>query len=100
MRLSERERTIIREAVEACFGPHASVSLFGSRLDDGARGGDVDLLVEVPEPLTPEEALFRKLRTVARIQKALEDRKIDLVVRVPGGPEPPILRWIQERVSV
>ena len=73
---------IIREAVESCFGPRASVSLFGSRGGDGARGGDVDLLVEVTEPLAPEEVLYRKLRTVARIQKALEDRKVDLVVSV------------------
>ena len=91
---------IIREAMESCFGPRASVSLFGSRGGDGARGGDVDLLVEVTEPLAPEEALYRKLRTVARIQKALEDRKVDLVVTVSRGSEPPILRWIQERARL
>ena len=53
------------------------LQLFGSAAVGQERpDSDVDLLVEVPEPLTPEEALFRKPRTVARIQKALEDRSL------------------------
>jgi len=46
LRLSEEERRAIRAACEEVFGPRATVRLFGSRVRDEARGGDLDLLVE------------------------------------------------------
>jgi len=46
MRLSDEERRVIRAACEEVFGPRATVRLFGSRVRDEARGGDLDLLVE------------------------------------------------------
>ena len=46
MRLSERERSVIKLAVSKNFGDTARVLLFGSRTNDDRRGGDIDLLVE------------------------------------------------------
>jgi hypothetical protein len=46
LRLSEQERAVIRGCVEEAFGPNAWVFLFGSRLDDSKRGGDIDLHIE------------------------------------------------------
>ncbi|NBB89859.1 MAG: nucleotidyltransferase domain-containing protein [Spirochaetes bacterium] len=77
MRLTEGERETIRNAVRRHFGEEATVVLFGSRADDAKRGGDVDLLVE--SPLTGAEAERAKIRTVADIQLALGDQKVDLV---------------------
>lgn len=45
MRLSDHDRQFIREAAADIFGQGTRVRLFGSRRDDQARGGDVDLLV-------------------------------------------------------
>lgn len=52
MRLSTAQARLIVQCVRQQFGADASVMLFGSRLDDAARGGDVDLLVESGAPPT------------------------------------------------
>lgn len=92
MRLTERERTAIKEAVERRFGPEARVKLFGSRVDDSRRGGDIDLYVETDLPA--QEANRAKLWTIADIQLAIGDQKIDLVVSPLTDPSDLIRREI------
>lgn len=47
MRLTTQQKTIIkRVALELCSAD-ASIFLFGSRLDDNKKGGDIDLLIQV-----------------------------------------------------
>ena len=45
MRLTPEARDIIRHSTQAVFGLDSQVKLFGSRVDDSQRGGDIDLLV-------------------------------------------------------
>ena len=51
MRLSQEQTQVITQAVTRIAGKSARVLVFGSRLDDNARGGDVDLLVETEEKI-------------------------------------------------
>jgi uncharacterized protein len=55
MRLSEYERTSIREAVKN-FIPDAKILLYGSRTDDSKRGGDIDILILTDRDLDYEDA--------------------------------------------
>lgn len=94
MRLSSRERATIHETVREAFGQEACVRLFGSRLDDSARGGDIDLHIEAPG--TPDELMDAELRLATRLQRALGERRIDLVVHPAGTAPRPIDRHALE----
>jgi predicted nucleotidyltransferase len=94
MRLSESEREKIRAVVRAAAGPAARVRLFGSRTDDRLRGGDIDLLVEVDEPVT--SAVRLEARIGARLQRELGDRRIDVLVAAPNVAEQPVHRVARE----
>lgn len=52
MRLTQEQIRRITQTVSRLAGGTAEVFLFGSRLDDRARGGDVDILIETDAPLT------------------------------------------------
>ncbi len=88
MRLSETERKAITSAVTRHFGREARVLLFGSRVDDHRRGGDIDLLVETSLP--ESRALHAKIGAITDIQLSIGDQKIDLVTCNPraSGAEP------------
>ena len=81
MRLTPHTRQVIKEAVLDLFGSNATVSVFGSRANDDARGGDIDLLVECSEPVT--DRLERSLALTARLQSRLGDQRIDVIVADP-----------------
>lgn len=82
MRLTEAQLTAIRNSATEVFGEHAGVWLFGSRVDDTRRGGDIDLLVS-PNLSDAAERLAAKLRFLARLERRLGERKIDVVVAAP-----------------
>ena len=48
MRLSSETRQIIKREAADLLGADCEVRLFGSRLDDDQRGGDIDLLIATP----------------------------------------------------
>ncbi len=52
--------------------------LFGSRLDDARRGGDIYLFI--PGDWPPEEFVPRRLRFCTELRRCLGDQKIDVVV--------------------
>lgn len=74
MRLSDAERAAIVGAVGA-RDPAAEVYLFGSRVDDNAKGGDIDILV-----LSEKINFSGKLDILVDLFKQLGDRKLDIVV--------------------
>jgi uncharacterized protein len=82
MRLSPEQVSVIRETIAREISPDARVWLFGSRTDDGRRGGDVDLYVETDSP-----PLMRTLQCKIDLEEAL-DLHVDLIVARSGEPRP------------
>ena len=78
MRLKDFEIKVIRNAVNKCFGSDAKILLFGSRVCEDKKGGDIDLLVESDQ--NPAESFRNKIRTLTEIQMKLGEQKIDLIV--------------------
>lgn len=74
MRLSEFERKVIKETIST-LDQNAKIILFGSRANDAARGGDLDLLV-ISEHLQPYQ--LGKIRW--QLWEQLGEQKIDLVL--------------------
>jgi len=87
MRLTAAQIKTIRQTVDQRLGTDASVWLFGSRLDDSKRGGDVDLYVESTRDDTFLSGLYCKIA----IEDGL-DLQVDLILKEPGK-EKPIYRW-------
>ncbi|HXP62642.1 MAG TPA: nucleotidyltransferase domain-containing protein [Dongiaceae bacterium] len=75
MRLGANEAKTICEQIRQC-DPAAEIYLFGSRADDSAKGGDIDLLV-VSDKLGFRDVL--KLRTA--ILDRIGWQQLDVVVR-------------------
>jgi predicted nucleotidyltransferase len=91
MRLTPHQRQTIEQTLRRHFGPGARILLFGSRTDDRARGGDIDLYVE-PDFGDPDRIVDAQLGALAELHQALGEQKIDLVVRRPGAELLPIHR--------
>lgn len=87
MRLSPQQLQTIRQLVHSRLGDDARLWLFGSRVDDQRRGGDVDLLAEPARPVS----LTQWLSCRSALADAL-DLKVDLLLRQPADPEQPIHR--------
>jgi hypothetical protein len=88
MRLSMQERSAIVEAARETWGDGVVVSLFGSRTDDRARGGDVDLLVDLPSAPPPQAWVAQRQGFVARLYRRLGERRIDVLPGHPAGGVP------------
>ncbi|MDP3332557.1 MAG: hypothetical protein Q8S55_11330 [Methylococcaceae bacterium] len=73
---------IIKATVQEVFGVDAQVKLFGSRTNDNARGGDIDLFVELPFCTTDIER--KTLQLTARLQLRIGDQPIDVLVIDPS----------------
>ena len=79
MRITDRHLSLIRQESLKCFGSNTRVWLFGSRVDDTQRGGDIDLYVE-PEIQDAATLVDARLSFMIEMHRLIGDQKIDLVL--------------------
>lgn len=79
---------MIRNTAQVVFGDIVRVTLFGSRVDDRAKGGDVDLMVEVPNII--DEPALLSATVASRISHAMNGRKVDVILKAPNLKTQPI----------
>ena len=82
MRLTSEQIAAIHEVTVQLAGSSARIWLFGSRVFDDARGGDVDLLLELDEAVADPAQLSTRL--AARISRAMDGRKVDVLIKAPN----------------
>jgi predicted nucleotidyltransferase len=85
MRLSTDQIQAICQAATTAFGQGTSVWLFGSRVDDAKRGGDIDLLVcpqvrSAEAAAGPQQTFMQKIKMLTLLERQLGERQIDIVV--------------------
>ena len=88
MRLTDEQMEAIRQSARQIGGELARVRVFGSRLDDSARGGDLDLMLELPEPVDNPALMAAQL--AARASRVLHGRKVDVLISAPNLMRLPI----------
>lgn len=81
MRITEFERQAIKNAVFS-IDPHAQVFLFGSRVSDEKKGGDIDLLV-LSSDIDREQ--IRKIKI--ELYDQIGEQKIDILL-APDTDDP------------
>ncbi len=88
MRLTETELHAIQVTIKKLVPWKSSkLFLYGSRIDDTQKGGDIDLLLELPEiPELSEYDEFRlNLKFLAEMEKSIGERKIDFIIVHPSS---------------
>jgi predicted nucleotidyltransferase len=90
MRLTAQQQATVRDTVAETFGSDSQVRLFGSRVDDTKRGGDIDLLVSTTQ--SDLSTLMRaEIALITKLQMRLGEQKIDVLLDYPSRKvRPPI----------
>ena len=75
MRLSTKEISIIKNKVKVIFG-ESLIYLFGSRIDDRKKGGDIDLYIIAKI----NENLFEKQRKLKVVLEDILYKPVDIII--------------------
>jgi predicted nucleotidyltransferase len=86
MRLTAEQIEAIQKLAVQVAGDAVCTPVFGSRLDDAARGSDLDLMIEPNDPVTNPALLAAQLS--AKISRTLHGRKVDVLIRSCCDPGP------------
>jgi predicted nucleotidyltransferase len=88
MRLTNNQILAIRQSIAQVAGDQSRVRVFGSRLDDTAHGGDLDLMVELMKPV--DNPALLAARVSVQVSRAMSGRKVDVLLSAPNLMRLPI----------
>jgi len=99
MRLSTRQITTIKQAVTSLLGSDGvRITLFGSRLNDDVKGGDIDLLIETAVRQTNRASMASRI--MASLQIQLGDQHIDVLLVDPNTVIKPIHEYARQQGQI
>jgi predicted nucleotidyltransferase len=75
MRLTKKEISSIKKNI-LNFDADAKIFLFGSRANQNAKGGDIDILI-----ISNKIGFLEKIKIKTEIFKEIEEQKLDLVIK-------------------
>jgi len=75
MRLTPTEIEMIKKTFYEVFGD-GKIYLFGSRVDDSLKGGDIDLFIDT----VTTNKLQKKIEFLSALKQRIGDQKIDVVI--------------------
>ena len=88
MRLKPYEVEAIKTAARGAFGEDVVIRLFGSRVHDGLKGGDIDLHFETEAPITDRDVLdFEHV-----LFRTIDEQRVDKIFTVRGAQLSPFER--------
>lgn len=79
MRLANIEIESIKRIFLEVFNC-GDIYLFGSRVDDTKKGGDIDLYIDLPYSLAAENRLDKKSEFRLKLYDAIGEQKIDVII--------------------
>jgi predicted nucleotidyltransferase len=88
MRLTQDQQAAIRSASAEMLGAEVGVWLFGSRVDDNKRGGDIDILLDIQKPV--ENPALLAAQFSAKLTRLMKGRKVDVLLFAPNLMHLPI----------
>jgi predicted nucleotidyltransferase len=92
MRLNSQDRHLIKQTIYQ-LDPQAQVYLFGSRVDDNKKGGDIDLLV-----LSTHLGFTAQKQIKLKLYELIGEQKIDLIIAPEVSADPFIQLVLEEAV--
>jgi predicted nucleotidyltransferase len=99
MRLTPYERDTLKHAAQASFEPGVVIRLFGSRVSDDRRGGDIDLLIET-QLRDPERIAWAHTRFLSSVYARLGEQKIDVLIDYPDRRQKPAIFEVARQQGV
>ena len=88
MRLTDHQIAAIRILAHQLAGNQSRVRVFGSRIDDTKQGGDLDLMLELPEAV--DNPAFLAAQMAAKVSRLMNGRKVDVLLSAPNLMRLPI----------
>ncbi|MBL0687803.1 MAG: nucleotidyltransferase domain-containing protein [Sulfurospirillum sp.] len=79
MRLTQYEIVSIKKTFLEVF-KHGSIYLFGSRVDDTKKGGDIDLFIVLNYKLSIDNILDKRKKFKISLYDKIGEQKIDVII--------------------
>jgi hypothetical protein len=86
--VKQRSNVAVRQLACQVAGKQSRVRVFGSRLYDTAQGGELDLMLELPEPVNNPALMVAQMS--AQVSRVMRWRKVDVLLSAPNLKRLPI----------